>query len=110
MSDEKSPIAVSEDSAVVVPLRNLISLLAAVASAVWGYSVLEGRINTLESRTVMIQKDIEDLQHANRDAATGIDPWATDVQQTTRIDRAEADIKRIEELYLQSRAAKECAP
>jgi len=110
VSDEKSPIAVSEDSAVSIPLRNLISLLAAVASAVWGYSALEGRIGTLESSAVMIQKDIEDLQQANRDAATGVDPWATDVQQTTRIDRAEADIKRIEELYLQSRTAKECTP
>ena len=56
----------------------------------------------------MIQKDIEYLQQANRDAATGVDPWATDVEQSTRIDRAESDIKRIEELYLQSH--KECTP
>ena len=104
------PVSVSEDSAVSIPLRNLISLLGAVATAVWGYSVLEGRINTLESGAVMIEKDIEELQQANRDASTGLDPWATDVQQTTRIDRAESDIKRIEELYLQSRTAKECAP
>jgi hypothetical protein len=110
VSDEKSPIAVSDDSSVSIPLRNLISLLAAVASAVWGYSALEGRIGTLESSAVMTQKDIEDLQQANRDAATGVDPWATDVEQTTRIERAEKDIQRIEELYLQSRTAKECAP
>jgi len=110
VSDDHRPISVSEDSAVAIPLRNLVSLLGAVAAAVWGYSVLEGRINTLESGVVMIEKDIEDLQQANRDAATGIDPWATDVQQTTRIDRAEKDIQRIEELYLQARHAKECPP
>lgn len=100
MSDQ--PVSISEDSAVAIPLRNLISLLAAVATAVWGYSALEGRIGTLESGAIMIEKDIEELQQSNRDAATGIDPWATDVQQTTRIDRAEKDIQRIEELYLQA--------
>jgi hypothetical protein len=102
------PVSVSEDSAISIPLRNLISLLGAVATAVWGYSVLEGRINTLESSLVMVEKDITELQQANRDAATGVDPWATDVQQTTRIERVEKDVQRIEELYLQSR--KECAP
>jgi len=110
VSDDHRPISVGEDGAVANPLRNLVSLLGAVVAAVWGYSVLEGRINTLESGVVMIGKDIEDLQQANRDAATGIDPWATDVQQTTRIDRAEKDIQRIEELYLQARHAKECPP
>jgi len=102
------PVSVSEDSAISIPLRNLISLLGAVAAAVWGYSELEGRIGTLESGAIMVQQDIEELQQANRDAATGIYPWATDVQQSTRIDRAEKDIQRIEELYLQYR--KECAP
>ena len=108
MSDDPKPIAVSEESSIAIPLRNLLSLLGAVAAAVWGYSELEGRIGTLESGAVMVQQDIEELQQANRDAATGIDPWATDVQQSTRIERAEKDIQRIEELYLQSR--KECAP
>jgi len=98
MSDQ---VSVSEDSQVAIPLRNLISLLAAVASAVWGYSVLEGRITTLETRAQSADEDILRLEQSNRDAATGVDPWATDVQQTTRIDRAEKDVQRIEELYLQ---------
>jgi len=100
MSDQQSPIVVSEDSAVSIPLRNLISLLAAVASAVWGYSALEGRITTLEARSQTSEEDIARLEQANRDAATGIDPWATDVEQSTRISRIEADVQRIEGLYL----------
>lgn len=110
MSDAPRPLSVSEDSAVSIPLRNLVSLLGAVAAAVWAYSELEGRIGALESGAIMVQQDIEDLQQANRDAATGIDPWATDVEQTTRIDRAEKDIQRIEELYLQAHNDKECPP
>lgn len=89
MSDEPRPrpLSVSEDSAIAIPLRNLLSLLGAVATAVWGYSELEGRITTLETRTQMIEEDVERMERGTRDAATGIDPWATDVEQTTRIDR-----------------------
>lgn len=108
MSDESRPLSVSEDSAIAIPLRNLLSLLGAVAAAVWGYSELEGRITTLENRIQMIEEDVERMERGTRDAATGIDPWATDVEQTTRIDRAESDIKRIEELYLQAINDKEC--
>ena len=99
MSDE--PIKVSEDSSINIPLRNLISLLGAVASAVWGYSALDNRITTLENEVRSINERVVQLQQANRDAATGIDPWATDVEQSTRIQRVESDVKRIEELYLQ---------
>lgn len=110
MSDAPPHITVSEESSIAIPLRNLISLLAAVATAVWGYSELEGRITTLETRAQTAADDIARLAQANRDAATGIDPWATDVQQTTRIDRAEKDIQRIEELYLQTYQQEPCKP
>jgi hypothetical protein len=110
VSSDPKPLTVSEESSIAIPLRNLVSLLGAVAAAVWGYSELEGRIGTLESGAVMVRQDIEELQQANRDAATGVDPWATDVQQTTRIERVEKDVQRIEDLYLQARNAKECPP
>jgi hypothetical protein len=107
MGDEQRPIAVSDDSSVSIPLRNLISLLGAVASAVWGYSALESRITTLETRAQTVEDDVTRLEQANRDAATGVDPWATDVEQSTRISRVEADVHRIEELYLSRRG--ECS-
>ena len=99
MSDE--PIKVSEDSSINIPLRNLISLLGAVATAVWGYSVLDNRITTLENDTRSLNAPVQRLEPSNRDAATGLDPWATDVEQSTRIQRVESDVKRIEELYLE---------
>jgi len=108
MDDEQRPIAVSDDSSVSIPLRNLISLLGAVASAVWGYSALESRITTLETRAHTVEGDVMRLEQANRDAATGVDPWATDVEQSTRISRVEADVRRIEELYLSRQG--ECSP
>ena len=107
MSDDDKPVFVSEDSAISIPLRNLVSLLGAVAAAVWGYSELSGRVTTLENKTLSMDEHITQLEQGNRDAATGVDPWATDVEQSTRIGRAEGDIKRIEELYLQTHN-KEC--
>lgn len=108
MSEEPKPLAVSEDSAIAIPLRNLVTLLGAVATAVWGYSALEGRITTLETQVRTTSDDVERLEQANRDAATGVDPWATDVEQSTRISRVESDVHRIEELYLSRQ--KECIP
>lgn len=108
MSEDTKPLSVSEDSAISIPLRNLISLLGAVAAAVWGYSELNGRITTLENNSLSTDEHVVQLEQANRDATTGIDPWATDVEQSTRIERAESDIKRNEELYLQSHGSKVC--
>ena len=108
MSEEPKPLAVSEDSAISIPLRNLVSLLGAVATAVWGYSALEGRLTTVETQVRTTSDDVERLEQANRDAATGVDPWATDVEQSTRISRVESDVHRIEELYLSRQ--KECIP
>ena len=110
MSDDTKPVFMSEDSAISIPLRNLVSLLGGVAAAVWGYSELNGRVTTLENKTLSMDEHITQLEQGNRDAATGVDPWATDVEQSTRISRAETDIKRIEELYLQSHNVKECQP
>jgi hypothetical protein len=108
VSEEPKPLVVSEDSAISIPLRNLVSLLGAVAAAVWGYSALEGRITTLETQVRTTSDDVARLEQANRDAATGVDPWATDVEQSTRISRVESDVNRIEELYLSRQ--KECIP
>jgi hypothetical protein len=108
VSEEPKPLAVSEDSAISIPLRNLVSLLGAVATAVWGYSALEGRLTTVETQVRTTSDDVERLEQANRDAATGVDPWATDVEQSTRISRVESDVHRIEELYLSRQ--KECIP
>jgi hypothetical protein len=110
VSDDPRPLAFSEDSAIAIPLRNLVSLLVAVATAVWGYSELNGRVTTLENKTMSIDEHVSQLEQANRDAATGVDPWATDVEQSTRIGRVESDIRRIEELYLQAHNDKECTP
>jgi len=44
----KKPLSISSDSGVAMPLRNLISIIAAVAVGVWAYFGIVERINQLE--------------------------------------------------------------
>lgn len=49
----------SEDTQVAMPLRNLLSLLSAVAIAVWAYSGIMERLNTIETSQMMMEQDVE---------------------------------------------------
>ena len=46
MAEEK-PVAVSESTSIAMPIRNLISIVAAVALGVWAYFGVQERLNKL---------------------------------------------------------------
>ena len=50
---------VSENTAISMPMRNLISILAAVGIGVWAYFGIIERINKLETDNTLIQKDLD---------------------------------------------------
>ena len=50
---------VSESTAISMPMRNLISILAAVGIGVWAYFGIIERINKLETDNTLIQKDLD---------------------------------------------------
>jgi len=50
---------VSENTSVDMPLKNLLSIIAAVAIGVWAYFGIVERINKLETDNTLIQKDLE---------------------------------------------------
>ena len=52
-------IRVSDSSSISMPIRNLISIVAAVSVGVWGYFGVVERLNTLETFEQLIQKDLE---------------------------------------------------
>ena len=52
-------IRVSDSSAISMPIRNLISIVAAVSVGVWGYFGVVERLNKLETFEQLIQKDLE---------------------------------------------------
>ena len=53
------PLKVSEDSNIQLPLRNLISIIAAVAVGVWAYFGVIERLNTIETNGTLMMSDVE---------------------------------------------------
>ena len=55
----KQPLSISDNTAISMPMRNLLSILAAVAIGVWAYFGVIERINKLETDNTLIQKDLD---------------------------------------------------
>ena len=49
---------ISDSTSRSMPMRNLISIVAAVAVGVWAYFGVIERLNKLETQTVLIEKDM----------------------------------------------------
>tara|TARA_B100000029_G_C17163072_1_gene810372 strand:- start:286 stop:681 length:396 start_codon:yes stop_codon:yes gene_type:complete len=50
---------INESTNVAMPIRNLISIIGAVAVGVWAYFGIIERLNTLETDNHLIKKDLE---------------------------------------------------
>jgi len=50
---------VSDNTAISMPMRNLLSILGAVAVGVWAYFGVIERINSIENDNVLIKKDLD---------------------------------------------------
>ena len=55
----KSRLDVSSESAVSMPMKNLISIIGAVGIGVWSYFGLVERLNNAETSIILIQEDIK---------------------------------------------------
>ena len=56
---EKKKMKVSDNTAISMPMRNLLSILGAVAVGVWAYFGVIERINSIENDNVLIKKDLD---------------------------------------------------
>ena len=55
----KKKMRVSDNTAISMPMRNLLSILGAVAVGVWAYFGVIERINSIENDNVLIKKDLD---------------------------------------------------
>ena len=55
----KERIDVSDNTAISMPMRNLLSIIAAVSVGVWAYFGVLERITMLETKSVLTEKDLE---------------------------------------------------
>ena len=53
------PAKLNENTEVALPLRNIISMVAAASLATWAYFGLIERLNTLETNQTMMRSDLE---------------------------------------------------
>jgi len=50
---------ISDNTAISMPMRNLLSIIAAVSVGVWAYFGVLERITMLETKTVLAEKDLD---------------------------------------------------
>ncbi len=60
----KSRLEISSESAVSMPMKNLIAIIGAVAVGVWAYFGVIERLNKLETNTTLLTKDLEQAEEA----------------------------------------------
>jgi hypothetical protein len=56
---EEKKMKVSDNTAISMPMRNLLSILGAVAVGVWAYFGVIERINSIENDNVLMKKDLD---------------------------------------------------
>ena len=56
---EKRIMKVSDKTSIDMPIRNLLSIVAAVAVGVWAYFGVVSRITSIETSLVLAEKDLE---------------------------------------------------
>jgi|TARA_R110000796_G_C14535162_1_gene432328 uncharacterized protein YoaH (UPF0181 family) len=67
----EKPIAMSDSTAISMPVRNLISIVLAVGVGVWSYFGVVERLNRLETFEQLVQKDLD----------TGINELKADIEK-----------------------------
>ena len=60
----KNRIEVSDQTAVSMPMKNLIAIVGAVAMGVWAYFGVIERLNKLETNTTLLEKDLTQAEEA----------------------------------------------
>ena len=95
---------VSENTSVDMPLKNLISIIGAVAIGVWAYFGIIERLNTLETDNHLIKKDLEGAVEFSIKLPRGeLGSLPADSEQFLLIEDAIKDIEDIQEELKESR-------
>ena len=97
-------ISVSENTGISMPLKNLISIVTAVAIGVWAYFGIVERLNILESDSKLMHKDLEKAVEFSIKWPRGeLGSLPADEEQFLLIEDALKDIEDIQEELKESR-------
>ena len=97
-------ISVSENTGISMPLKNLISIVTAVAIGVWAYFGIVERLNILESDSKLMHKDLEKAVEFSIKWPRGeLGSLPADAEQFLLIEDAINDIEDIQDELKESR-------
>ena len=100
----KKRIEVSSESGISMPIKNLISIVGAVAVGVWAYFGVVERHNRLESDNRLMHKDLEKAVEFSIKWPRGeLGSLPADAEQFLLIEDALKDIEDIQEELKESR-------
>ena len=54
----KKPVSVDDNTAVAMPIRNMLAIIGAVAIGVWSYFGIVERLNISETKITLLEKDL----------------------------------------------------
>ena len=95
---------VSSDTGVSMPIKNLISIVGAVAVGVWAYFGVIERLNTLETDNTLIKKDLESAVNFSIKWPRGeLGSLPADSEQFLLIESLLKDVEDIQEELKESR-------
>ena len=95
---------VSDNTAISMPMRNLLSILAAVAIGVWAYFGVIERLNKLETDNTLIQKDLDAAVEFSIKWPRGeLGSLPADSEQFLLIESLLSDVEDIQEEIKESR-------
>ena len=94
----------SDNTAISMPMRNLLSILAAVAIGVWAYFGIIERLNNVETQNTLMQSDLEKaVEFSIRWPRGELGSLPADSEQFLLIESLLVDVEDIENEIKESR-------
>ena len=95
---------VSESTNIAIPIKNLVSIIAAVAVGVWAYFGITEKLNNHATQLELMQKDLDKAVEFSIKWPRGeMGSLPADAEQFLLIEDAIKDIEQIEEELKESR-------
>ena len=89
---------INENTSVSMPVRNLLSIIAAVAVGVWAYFGVTEKLNSHNTKLIMIEKDLEKVVEFSVKYPRGeMGMSANDQEQNILIEFQQGIIEKLQE-------------
>lgn len=99
MTEKSEGFSVSEDSAITIPLRNLIGMIFATAVIVMGYFQMEGRISDLEREQILMENYVgQNTEFRIKWPRGELGSLPDDMMQNTRLNAIDKHLEELDRL------------